>query len=282
MSTALQTLANYYESVIQCERIYSDYIIAQQSIDPKTKQQHESILTKETISLKKQVEQLITESVSQRQEIDRLRNLNKTQRSLLESKLEAAKKRLARSKEGVVNQDEQVLQKQEDLNGRGGNEATGGGSGSGSDGSASNNGAGFHLLSPLRSPGGKVKARKLNGIAVHNRVARLRQVINEGRKTMFDEDTDDSANLTDEVMFMETFKRTDAAGNSSAGDGQGNTAGNEVHPEDEDDDENMEGEGSSQLKKRKLSRKRIQTTENEGYHVRGFRSKNLKGIFKVK
>ncbi|AAS53009.2 AER329Cp [Eremothecium gossypii ATCC 10895] len=166
MSTALQLLADYYESVIRCEEIYIEFISGLGPNKTKSGQQSGSVATEETISLKKQIEQLVSDSVKQRQEIEKLRELNKTQRAVLESKLETAKKQVARAT-GSAN--------------AGGARADDGGA------AQEEGGAGFHLLSPLRRGG-----RRASGGGAGAR-AGLRLALDAGNETIFDgadEDTE--------------------------------------------------------------------------------------------
>ncbi|AMD21632.1 HFL224Cp [Eremothecium sinecaudum] len=251
MSTTLQVLANYYESVIQCEQIYSDHIIALQLRDPEAKEQHELMLTKEAISLKKQMEELVTENVIQQQEIEKLREVNKTQRSVLESKLETAKKQLAKYKE----QKNGIQNYQENSNSPGKSKGR------------QSRFSRFHLLSPMQRL--KSGERRPNKIAINNRVAQLRQLINEGQKTIFDDTSDDSMNRSDEMVFIESLKQRSMKAKDSSKDIK----------EFDDEGEARESDISTQKKKRKLSRKRIETvfTDNEEQDIARF--KDLKNVF---
>ncbi|AGO14126.1 AaceriAER329Cp [[Ashbya] aceris (nom. inval.)] len=245
MSTALQLLADYYESVIRCEEIYIEFISGLGHNKAESGQQLDVVATEETISLKKQVEQLVSESVKQRQEIEKLREVNKTQRAVLESKLEAARKQVARarsSKNAARMQPEdssgdRVVRKED--------------------------GAGFHLLSPLRRSG-KPDERRVSAGAADARAAGLRRVLDEGNDTIFDGEAED----TEDVLGVE------AAGGAGALGAEARRA-RELRCTRESD---VGHGGDEQLhrKKRKLRRQPVEKAVNEGNESAGSKMKSTR------
>lgn len=258
MSTLLQLLANYYKSVVESEHIYYDNVnlYASHSKGSSTgSSEPSSRVVEEMLLLQRQVSQLTADIQMIHRENDRLKDVQKTQRALMESKLNNSKKIIEKLKKEKDRHPNTVksssntpppiqLKKREQLN--------------------------FHLLSPLN-------ARKLEGAANQDdisdiptsqkRSTRLRQVLTSGHQTLFDDDetTENlSVERTDDVVFINSLKYRDklakiilpSEGLSDNEESQERTSTVTI----QDRDHKQGGQ-----KKRKLARKRIQTvhTDNE-------------------
>ncbi|CEP64257.1 Lrs4p LALA0_S10e06062g [Lachancea lanzarotensis] len=250
MSTSLQLLANYYEAVLESERIYNehshdDHPLTKRSVDPENR---DSMLVKETISLQRQVAQSIHECNVLKQENERQRQIHKTQIALLESKLDNARKNSAKSKEGAL---------AETVNG-------------GSDK--------VHLLSPLgkdkqqaKNPPEPRNIGKALARAVKNAPADLngglRQAISKNRGTLFDEDTNEMAENSQETSFLtsvkDKFKLADIVLpkdnhlSASSGDSDDKVGANPVPQKNQ----------QSPQRKRRLIKKRIQNVDTDSENL---------------
>lgn len=256
MSTLLQLLANYYKSVVESEHIYYDSVNLYTSPSKGSStgsSEASSRVVEEMLLLQRQVSQLTADIQMVHRENDRLKDVQKTQRALMESKLNNSKKiieKLKKEKDRDPNNLKSSsntpppvqLKKREQLN--------------------------FHLLSPLN-------ARKLEGAAKQDaigdipssakRSTRLRQVLNSGHQTLFDDDetTENlSGERTDDVVFINSLKYRDKLAKiilPSEG-----LSDNEASQEGTSTATTLNRDQGGQ-KKRKLARKRIQTvhTDNE-------------------
>ncbi|SCU88795.1 LAFA_0E14598g1_1 [Lachancea sp. 'fantastica'] len=193
MSTTLQLLANYYEAVLESERIYYEHTSSSHSPSEKygnhkvETENRDSMLVKETISLQRQIAQSIHECNILKQENERQKQIHKTQIALLESKLENARKNSAKSKEAAPTE------------------------------TTSENANKVHLLSPL----GKEKQQSRTAPEPHNvgkaltRAVKnipadanggLRQAISKNKGSLFDDDTNDIAENSHEASFLTSVK----------------------------------------------------------------------------
>lgn len=252
MSTLLQLLANYYESVIESERIYYN------STGGETGQQNkginsDSILAKETINLQRQITQLTTDLSLLKRQNDRLKELHKTQKAVLESKLDNAKKTISRLRHVSTPEPENVEPDKRK----------------------------FHLLSPIQrcnGDGRKLEGANLEHSPASKQVTRLRHVISNGKQTLFDDDSEDVSNKTDDIIFVNSLKSKAMLANV--------VIPNDALSDSDNDQTTSRGtqdnSSAQKAKKRKLIRKRIQTAESESESDNG-RSNglNTKSVFKI-
>ncbi|SCU94432.1 LADA_0G08504g1_1 [Lachancea dasiensis] len=251
MSTALQLLAQYYEAVIESDRIYHEHISSNLTTgaDVNDEAQQDSILMKETISLQRQVTQLIAECNLLKQENEKHKQLHKTQIALMESKLENAKKRATKPKstspkDGPINTHK------------------------------------VQLLSPISkdklqgkeivdSQGVSKIAGALEMAAKQNEG--LRHAINKNMPTLFDDDTNDFAENSHEHSNGNSFSHTvrekgklnkvvlprDNLPHSSSDTEE------PKHSHDRASINEAEGFPKAKQKKRRLIKKRVQTVETD-------------------
>lgn len=223
MGTPLQLVAEYYQSVIKCEKIFRT--------NAKQNDLSGLMLTRENISLRNQVQQLTLDLQLKKEELDNAKKLHKTQKALLESKLEnakaAVKKQTTQSSESGSEEIERVK---------------------------------FHLLSPIQNERSK---------SFEKQPSRLRQVIDRNQATLFDDETDDTANRTDDILFLNSLKPN-------------NDARYKVH-------ETTDETSTESKKKRRLSNKKIEINDILGNsdddemnsdHLKT-RVTKMKGLFKV-
>lgn len=246
MSTLLQLLANYYKSVIESERLYYDNANKQPNVSVISSTETAETshrMAQEMLMLQRQVGNLTVELQALAKENDTLKELQKTQKALMESKLNNCKKTIEKLK--TVNQ--------ASLSG-----ADSGGAGTKSDRVS------FHLLSPLN-------VRTLDGVSrqnhhVHssNKPTGLRHVIMNGQPTLFDGDdsTDDpSLENLDDVVTINFIKNKDKLANI-------------VLPKDLSENEDSQDRSNSASfrnlknlkpgkKRRKLARNRVKTGHSE-------------------
>lgn len=229
MSTLLQLLANYYESVVTSERIYYQSVnrgrFNGQGLSSSNSGGSNSSggSEREMLLLQRQVHQLTSELQRQSHENDTLKELQKAQRALMESKLNNCKKTIER------------LKKQNYGKSVNGNEIEGNGQGKLKKREQ-------HLLSPLIG-------RKLEGVG---KTKGLRRALTSGQQTLFDDenDDDDRDGTTDhinDVNFVGSIRR--------AGDKSGKLTQAIITSDGISYDEEQE---KPQNKKRKLARKRVQ------------------------
>lgn len=232
----LQLLVNYYESVVTSERIYLQHMNSGSLNRPVGNGSGSSGSSngngsseREMLLLQRQVHQLTSELQRQSHENDTLKELQKAQRALMESKLNNCKKTIER------------LKKQH--HGRGVN-----GDAIEESGQGELKKREQHLLSPL-------VGRKLEGVS---KTKGLRRALTSGQQTLFDDDNDDddrdgTADRINDVNFVGSIKR--AGGKSSK-------LAQAVITSDGISDEEGE-EKPSNNKKRKLARKRIQNVSTD-------------------
>ncbi|SCV03620.1 LAME_0H11892g1_1 [Lachancea meyersii CBS 8951] len=245
MSTALQLLANYYEAVIESERIYYKYTKGGQ---PSVKtpgeindaDNRDSMLVKETISLQRQITQSINECNLLKQENERQKQIHKTQIALLESKLENARKSSAKSKELPV---EKIKRSNK-----------------------------VHLLSPIgkthpegNAPEPRNLSKAMTGALKSSSVDQnggLRHAINKNKATLFDEDTNEFAENSHDASFLSSIKEKDKLADivlpkedltASSSDADDKSNGKANH---------LENQQITQ-KKRRLIKKRIQRVDTD-------------------
>ncbi|CDO92070.1 unnamed protein product [Kluyveromyces dobzhanskii CBS 2104] len=223
MGTPLQLVAEYYQSVLKCEKIFNT--------NAKQNNLSDLMLTRENISLRNQLQQLSLDLQVKEKEIENAKRLHKTQKALLETKLASAKaalrKKTPQSSESGSDEIERVK---------------------------------FHLLSPIQNERSR---------SFEKQPSRLRQVIDRNQATLFDDETDDTANRTDDVLFLNSLKPN-------------NDARYKV-------DEVAEDISTEFKKKRKLSNKKIEINEvlgnsdEEALQDEEMKTKitKMKGLFKV-
>lgn len=232
MGTPLQLVAEYYQSVLKCERIFNNNVRQNDLSD--------LVLARENISLRNKVQQLSLDLQLKQEELDSAKKLHKTQKALLESKLENTKSNLKKlSSEAGSEETERVK---------------------------------FHLLSPIQNERTKSFERE---------PSRLRQVLDRGHMTLFDDETDDTANRTDDVLFLNSLRpNTDFRLRSQEG---GDEDSSEVRKKrklynkkievDDIIDQNPH-EDQEQLDSNNSSEKKEQSNSNTG-------QSKIKGLFKV-
>lgn len=232
MATPLQLVSEYYQSVIKSERLLNANV--KHNID-----QSDLSLTRENISLRNQVQQLTIDLNLKKQELENSKQLHKTQKALLESKLEHAKNSIKKLSGEEDTKQDRVK---------------------------------FHLLSPIQHE----KAQKYE-----SHPSRLKQVIDQGQATLFDDETDDTANRTDDVLFVNSLKTNNDSRFKESGNG---TVINEQK------DSSPDGEFNEIKKKRKLSSRKIDSNgvmnahDNEDEEAESelrSRGKRIKGLFKI-
>lgn len=189
MSTLLQLLANYYDSVLDNERIYREYVSCS-STNSNVSPQHEPSprIEQEMLLLQRQVYQLTSEVQVLHRENDTLKELQKAQRSLMETKLNNSKKTIEKLKKQL-------------------NEQNGKSSSSATPPPTQLRKRELHLLSPLTG-------RRLEGAGLEqipqaaNGSMGLRRALSSGHHTLFDDN--DTGNLTadriDDVNFVGSIK----------------------------------------------------------------------------
>ncbi|QLG72810.1 hypothetical protein HG535_0D05190 [Zygotorulaspora mrakii] len=190
MTTLVQLLANYYKSVVESERIYYENVIRKSvTSDTSDKELREPSprMLQEMLLLQRQIGQLTVEIQVLRKENDTLKELQKTQRALMESKLNNCKKTIEKLKKN--GKDELSEQRNSNLQER--------------------DRANFHLLSPLN-------VRTLDGVSTQNHYANsngrptsLRHVITNKQQTLFDGDDSRenlSADRLEDVAFVNSLK----------------------------------------------------------------------------
>ncbi|SCW02793.1 LAFE_0F14400g1_1 [Lachancea fermentati] len=228
MATIAQLLSIYYESVIECERLYYRHLEAQKG--HANNDSSESLLAKETINLQRQVAQLTADLNIQKRETERIKELHKTQRALFESKLENAKKTISKLKRsGAEIEDDK-------------------------DACAENQQAKFHLLSPINrqtSFGNGNDA--VAGTPSGKQHRGLRHAITNGNPTLFDEDTTDLADKTEEAAFIESLKSRDKLAEIVLPTSRLSSSGDDIQSD--------KAVTQKPQKKRRLIRKRIERTE---------------------
>ncbi|SCV01412.1 LAMI_0G11320g1_1 [Lachancea mirantina] len=249
MTTVLQLLAKYYDSVIKSEQIYSDYIRTTES--GSSVKDADSMFIKETISLKHQLAQLITDLNQEKRENERLRELHKTQIAFLESKLDSAKRNISKLKD-----------QNPDTNGDDNNDKNSKAlkrtSGKSNETSALANK--FHLLSPINRGSTRSEAMDETDPLPKKAPSGLRQAIYNRHQTLFDDDTNDGADKTDEFSFMNSIKHRGKLAELQIPDGKlPSSSGN--------DETELPGPEPEVQKKRKLIRKRIHRDEDTADNV---------------
>lgn len=244
MSTLIQLLTNYYKSVITSDRIYYDHtnhgIMNHRDLPPingNGSSNSSSGSEREMLLLQRQVHQLTGELQRQSHENDSLKELQKTQRALMESKLNNCKKTIERLKKQSNNN---VVNKDTVENGDEGGQLKR---------------REQHLLSPL--PG-----RKLEGVG---KTKGLRRALKSRQHTLFDDDDDDytrdgTADRINDVNFVGSIRQTggkDDNNNNGDGDKLAQAIITSAGISEEEEDEQKQEEKPLN-KKRKLARKRIQ------------------------
>lgn len=199
MSTLLQLLANYYQSVVSSELLYYQHINrgnlnnpTSNGSDKKGGINSSNGSEREMLLLQRQVHQLTSELQRQSHENDTLKELQKAQRALMESKLNNCKKTIGR------------LRKQhyeKSLNGDAIEEVGGG----------QLKKREQHLLSPL-------VGRKLEGVG---KTKGLRRALTSGQQTLFDDGNDDddrdgTVDRINDVNFVGSIKRAGGKNNRLA------------------------------------------------------------------
>lgn len=235
MSSALQLVSEYYQSVIKCDRIYFEALD-----EPQTSS--ELLLSRENISLRNQVQQLTMEVTLKKEELESAKQIHKTQRALLESKLDNAKSTIRK----LSGRDDSTEPESEKVK--------------------------FHLLSPLQSGKSDVTER---------RVSKLRHVIDQGKATLFDDETDDTANRTDDVLFVNSLRTNNDIRFQAKAEKVDLNSGKGIHLTEKN------GHTTELKKKRKLSNRKIDSQgfiddENDELdsELRS-RGNKIKGLFKV-
>lgn len=235
MSTLLQLLANYYQSVVSSELLYYQHVNRGSLNNPTSdgSDKNGGINSsngseREMLLLQRQVHQLTSELQRQSHENDTLKELQKTQRALMESKLNNCKKTIGRLKKQHY---------EKSLNGDAIEEVGGG----------QLKKREQHLLSPL-------VGRKLEGVG---KTKGLRKALTSGQQTLFDDgndgddDRDGTADRINDVNFVGSIKRAGGKNNSMA---------QAVITSDGISDKEQEKPLS---KKRKLTGKRIQNVSTD-------------------
>ncbi|CUS23455.1 LAQU0S10e00760g1_1 [Lachancea quebecensis] len=237
MSTLLQLLVNYYESVIECERVYYEHVGCSKGQQEST--QRDSLLVKETISLQRQIAQLTAESNQQKRENERLKQVHKTQLALLESKLENARKHpKPKTPDGATRRDKDPKS--------------------------------VHLLSPISKKKSEV-GESSNGIAgAHGTPSAgqsngLRQAIYKNKPTLFDEDASEAAENSNEISFLTSIKGKDKLANIVLPkDTLDSSSDLEEESNDDANAAKKSPEPEQKQKKRRLTKKRIQRVDSDG------------------
>ncbi|EDO17666.1 hypothetical protein Kpol_1004p41 [Vanderwaltozyma polyspora DSM 70294] len=263
MSTTLQLLANYYKSVIEGERIYYENVIGKE--ERQQSSNDGSTLTKssgsDTLMLQRQITQLNTDLQVLRHENEQLKEMQKTHRALMESKLKSSKKIIENLKNDLRNNNNTDDQNNGEQNTIDINKEELQHSSRIS--TMVSKKIGFQLLSPMNE-------RLLRGTGRNtdkNQLSGLRYVISTGKHTIFDEsyqdDTDNSKDDgVDGVLLANPVKNVEKLANlvlPSDALSDGNTSPtprlSSSHTETSDRNEHY--------KKRKLARKRIQNLDSD-------------------
>ncbi|CCC70605.1 hypothetical protein NCAS_0F01210 [Naumovozyma castellii] len=191
MSTLLQLLSTYYKSVIESERIYNEYQLSanvqhipnnKNGSSSSTSISTDSRIVDETLLLQKQLTQLTSQLQKLTQENETLKEVQKSNKALAETKIQNYKKRIniLVQRENGKNTEKDEDQKKPVL----------------------------HLFSPLRKRGldetkGRIKNKNGSG---------LRDVISTGKHTLFDDDEDEdendddtSPNRSEDVLFLQSL-----------------------------------------------------------------------------
>ena len=104
---ALQVVADYYRCVLENERIYYEYQLNRRETVKNSRSEDEfsgsertnALQTDEQLQLQRQVNKLTVDLQSMAHENERLREFQKTQKQILESKIQQLKKRLRQSQQ---------------------------------------------------------------------------------------------------------------------------------------------------------------------------------------
>lgn len=243
MSTLLQLLANYYESVIECERIYYENVKCDRNHTDLA--QRDSLLVKETMSLQRQITQLSSECNMQKRENERIKQLHKTQIALLESKLDNARNNVTkpRTPERATHSNRETDTKT------------------------------VHLLSPISKKTQKIKAggkdlgaasaADLSSAGQNNG---LRNAIYKNKPTLFDEDSRDLAENSHEVSFVTSIKDRDKLASivlpKDSMESSSDLDDDEINKKDVEKSPKVE----QKQKKRRLIKKRIQRVDTDSEH----------------
>ncbi|SCV05664.1 LANO_0H12464g1_1 [Lachancea nothofagi CBS 11611] len=247
MSTVLQLLTNYYEAVIESDRIYHENVNGGRlKFDSGDVVQKDSMLVKETISLRRQIAQLATECNLLKQENEKHKQLHKTQLALLESKLENARKLAPKPKCTTPDNGEEHRKE-------------------------------VHLLSPINKKSHEMvlehgRVSKLSGATKMSPASQnegLRNAISKNKPTLFDDDTNEFAENSHEASFLTSIKDKNKLANivlpkesiASSSDAEDD---NNVNDDNERHDANKNRETSrATQKKRRLIKKRIQRADTD-------------------
>lgn len=235
MSTLLQLLANYYNSVLESERIYHENVACSSSVPcPSLQREPSPKVEQEMLLLQRQVHQLTSEVQVLHRENDTLKELQKTQRALMESKVNNSKKTIEKLRKQLNEPDRKEsnnatppptqLKKRK-----------------------------LHLLSPLTG-------RKLEGVGVSqisknsNGSMGLRRALSSGQHTLFDDhdignqtlDHIADINFIDSIKNREKLLQIELPTNALS------------------DNEEAQRKPSTKIgKKRRLARKPIQKLNND-------------------
>ncbi|CCD26300.1 uncharacterized protein NDAI_0H01260 [Naumovozyma dairenensis CBS 421] len=250
MSTLLQLMANYYKAVIANEKIYYDYLIQEHEHDKNQSEQSISAplssssfappttgtittasttprMIDETLLLQKQLTTLTAQLQELTKENDHLKELQKSTKSLMETKLNSYKKRLSKTAFNNNNNSSSSNNSNNSLK----LDTTSG---------KNDNDTGFHLLSPINTnrnksklPGkksllhnnynstsikGKAEKDKNEGVfddEPSNRTS-LREVLSSGKHTLFDDDDEEGEKDGSEDVNVDTSEKNDRGKASTA------------------------------------------------------------------
>lgn len=243
--SSLKLLSDYYISLINSERIYNQYI------KDKIKETSESslTLTKETVSLQKQVQQLSVDLAAQKQENEKLKELQKNQKALLEN----AKKTITKLK-GKSTPEKDEFHDESPSRSK------------------------FHLLSPIIKDSSHT--RIMDNVALSERPVRLRNVLNEDKVTLFDDNMKNIPDQNNSILFISPIKN--GSNNSPSKPVILRTKLTDSNENNNHNNNNDNDKPNISLKKkRKLSVKRIQTEELEDKKRLVLKSHKSNGLFNI-
>lgn len=262
-----QLLADYYRSVVENERFYYEYMLSKGHTGG-------NVAADDQLQLQKQVNKLTVELQSLVHENERLREYQKTQRQVLEAKIQGLKKNV----EHLKNNNEASSASSGSVTRSTRRNAPRGAVGKDTDLSKRSE---FHLLSPM-SNRVRTRAYKAGG---------LKEVLKTGKQTIFDDshvmqfdsDSDDDENTlensivinnndalrkkrgskVEESMEFTSDNSNDIAflENMKVRDKSLNLPSEELSPDEDTQSSNVEQSGNT--KRRRLAKRRIQTMESD-------------------